>query len=206
MGGGKSSSWGGGGGGGGNPLDTKDLISAREGKQTTVDQMLTVLRDVQNQYGVNMDTEIGIFPSGSNVMGYFDPETGNIGMNNSYFDSTRLDGVYDRTVQSGYHPSRGDKSGMEAVASHEAGHKINYVASDRAGMSADKLAEKVINDSAKKLGYKNTANMANKISKYATENYKEAIAEAFADVYCNSGKAKKESRTIVDELNKYIRP
>ena len=39
MGGGRSSSWGGGGGGGGSPLDTKDLISAREGKQTEVDQI-----------------------------------------------------------------------------------------------------------------------------------------------------------------------
>ena len=67
MGGGRSSSWGGGGGGGGSPLDTKDLISAREGKQTEVDQILTVLRDAEKQYGINMDTEIGIFPPGSNI-------------------------------------------------------------------------------------------------------------------------------------------
>ena len=204
MGGGKSSSWGGGGGGSAPPLSTADLISQREGKTTEVDQVLSVLRDVNNQYGVQIDTEVGIFPAGSSVMGYHDPNTGNLGMSKSYFDSAKLDGVMDEQAKIGYHPSRGDKSGIEAVMSHEAGHKLNYVASDKAGMSADALANKVVSSASKSLGYKNSANMASKISGYATESMKECIAEAFADVYCNGNNARKESKAVVSELNKYF--
>ena len=204
MGGGKSASWGGGGGGVAPPLKTEDLISSREGKTKEVDQALSVLRDVQNQYGVNMDTELGIFPSGSRVLGYHDPSTGNIGMNKSYFNTARTNKAYDECVNEKYHPPRGDKTGIEAIMAHEAGHKLNYVAGASTGKGAERLAEKIINDSAKKLGYKNTADMAKKISGYATENYKEAIAEAFADVYCNGKNAKKESRTVVNELNSWM--
>ena len=45
--------------------------------------------------------------------------------------------------------------------------------------------------------------MAAKISGYAKTNYAECVAEAFADVYCNGKNAKKESRAVVSELNKY---
>jgi hypothetical protein len=47
--------------------------------------------------------------------------------------------------------------------------------------------------------------MASKISGYAKENARECIAEAFADVYCNGGRAKKESQSIVDVMNKYLK-
>ena len=206
MGGGKSSSWGGGGGGGSNPIATQDLISNRERLTTEVDQVLTVLKDVEKQYGINMDTEIGIFRSGDSTLGYFDPNNGNIGMNKAYFNSDSMDAVMDEQARIGYHPSRGNKSGIEAVMAHEAGHKLNYALEGRAGEkgNASIIAKSIVEDSAKQLGYKNSANMARKISKYATENYKEAIAEAFSDVYCNGKNAKKESRTIVDNLNKRL--
>ena len=47
--------------------------------------------------------------------------------------------------------------------------------------------------------------MAKKISGYATRSTKEAIAEAYADVYCNGAKAAKESAAIVNVLNKYLK-
>lgn len=207
MGGGNSSSsWGGGGGGNAAPIDTTSLISAREGKQAEVDQTLSVLRDIEKEYGVTMnDVEIGIFPKGSKVMGYYDPSSGALGMNASYFDAKKIDSAYDKSVQSKYHPPRGNKTGMEAVASHEAGHRLTYVAAEKSGKSPNAFSAKVIEDSATKLRYKNSANMAKKISGYATENYKEAIAEAFADVYCNGKNAKKESHTVVNTLKSYLK-
>ena len=204
MGGGKSSSWGGGGGGSAPPIQTADLISLRESRREEVDQMLTVLRDVNNQFGVQIDTEVGLFPSGSTTMGYYDPNTGNVGINNSYFNTQKMTTAYDRCVDQGFHPPRGNKSAIEAVASHESGHAINYLCAQKAGMTPEALANKVVGDSARKLGYRNSANMARKISGYAIENKKEAIAEAFADVYCNGNKAKKESRAIYDEMNSYL--
>lgn len=47
--------------------------------------------------------------------------------------------------------------------------------------------------------------MARKISRYATVSNAEAIAEAYSDVKCNGGKAKAESKAIIETLNKYLK-
>lgn len=198
---GAGAGWGGGGGGVNPPISSTSLISAREGKEAEVDQVLSVLRDVMDSHGVSMnDVELGKFPPGATVMGYYDPSTGALGINASYFDGTKIESAYDNCVKSGFHPGRGGKTGMEAVAAHEAGHRLTYVAAQKAGLDADAFSENIVDNAAKSLRYKNSANMAKKISGYALESRHEAIAEAFADVYCNGNGAKRESHAIVKEL------
>ena len=204
MGGGRSSSGGGGGGNTRPPLEAFSLISQREGKQQEVDDTLNVLRDVYDQYGVQIDTVVGVFPPRSRVMGFYDPNTGEVGMNKSYFDSKKLDDTYDKCVQANYHPPRGNKTGMEAVVSHEAGHKLNYIAGERSGKTAEQVALDVVKKASKKTGHNSISSLKSKISGYAKENNKECVAEAFADVFCNGKKARKESIAVVNELNSYF--
>ena len=67
-------------------------------------------------------------------------------------------------------------------------------------------AEAILKEAQKQVGNRGKlANMASKISGYAKESARECIAEAFADVYCNRGRAKKESQSIVDVMNKYLK-
>ncbi|MBQ0165374.1 MAG: hypothetical protein KBS75_09300 [Bacteroidales bacterium] len=203
---GAGASWGGGGGGSGAPIETTSLISQRERKEAEVDSVLSTLRDVSDQYGVTMnDVEVGVFPPGSSVMGYYDPSTGALGVNGAFFDTQKVNDAYDNCIAQQYHPARGSKSGMEALASHEAGHRLTYVAGEKNSMSGEAIADRVVEEAAKELGYKNSARMAKQISGYALTNKKEAIAEAFADVYCNGNNARKESRAIVKKLNSYLR-
>ena len=203
MGGGGSSSGGWTGGGGSvTVLNSSDLISQREGKQSEVDQTLQVLRDVQKQYGVNVDTEVGTLKQ-ANVMAYYGG--GSVGVNKTYFDAKKMDSAYDACVQQGWHPSRGNKTGMEATVAHEMGHALTDAAAQSTGVSLDKTASQIIKDAKKQAGYRRGAEMAGKISGYAKTNPAEAVAEAYADVYCNGSKAKKESKAIVDTLNKYVR-
>ena len=104
-------------------VSTTSLISMREdGKQTEVDQVLTVLRSVMDDFGVDLnDVQIAILKgAGMSAMAYYDSNN-NLAINEAYFDSTKMDSAYDACVTSGFHPGRGDKSAMEAVAAHEAG-------------------------------------------------------------------------------------
>ena len=217
MGGGYSSSrggWDGGGGGGGKALSTADLISQREGKRSEVDQVLSVSRDIQNQYGLNLDTYVAkMNKAGANTLAYYqfdarNPNQGIVAVNNSFFDSKKLDSVYDDSVKQGYHPSRGNKSGMEATVAHEMGHALTGELASRQGggyNSFERVSGQVLQDAKKSLGYKGQAsNLGRKISGYGAKNPSEAIAEAFSDVYCNGSKAHRESIAIVDALNKRL--
>ena len=217
MGGGYSTSrggWDGGGGGGGKPLETYDLISQREGKRSEVDQVLTVSRDIQNQYGVNLDTYVAkMNKAGANTMAYYqsdarNPDQGIVAVNRTFFDSNKMDAVYDDCVKKGFHPSRGNKSGMEAVVAHEMGHALTgQLASKQGGGygSLDRTANQIMQDAKKSLNFKGQASfIGRKISGYGGQNPAEAVAEAFSDVFCNGSKAKKESKAVVDALNKRL--
>lgn len=206
---GASSSGGGGGTGGidgANIVSTTSLISQREGKRQEVDETLKVLKDIQDQYGVNVeDVQIATLKGkGARAMAYYDSE-GNLAVNKSYFNSEKMNTAYDRTVDSGFHPSRGNKSAMEAVVAHEMGHRLTDIAGGGNWSNLDGTANKIVQTASKKAGYKDTKSFVSKISGYAKQNHAEAVAEAFADVYCNGRKASKESRAIVTELNKYFR-
>lgn len=210
---GSSSSGGGFGRGGGikpsDILNTTSLISERERLQSEVDQVLTVGRDVYNQYNVAPDYEIATIKDGKNgnTLAYMDAG-GNLAINKKFMNSEAMNKVYDKDVEAGFHPSRGNKTGLEAVASHEMGHFLTSKVATKLGMSSadfDKASGKILEQAKKKAGYKKAYDMASKISGYAKQSKAEAVAEAFADVYCNGGKAKKESHAIVDVLNSYLK-
>lgn len=204
--GGGSDLGGGGGGGGVNILNTSDLTSQREGKQQEVDDTLEVLRNVNEDYGYIINgTVVAKLSKGSRAMAYYDPSSGEIGVNEKYFDSTKLNKSYDDCVQSNYHPARGNKSAMEATISHEAGHALAHEAARKQGLSAAEMEKKIVSEAFKANNKKAAVSKAKIISGYAATNNAECIAEAFSDVYCNGKKAKSESKTVVKVLNKYLR-
>ena len=197
------------GGGGVNPANIhneRDLVSERERKQAEVDGVLTVARDIADEYGVDvgqfMLADVG--GKDSSTMAYSDGE--NIGFNSKYFDGAKMDAAYDACVESGFHPSRGKKSGIEAVARHEYGHVLTQKAAEKLGVYDMDAAAKIIVDRAtKNTNHKGSISFAKKISGYAGKNNAECVAEAIADVYCNGRKASAESRAIVKEIKSILK-
>lgn len=209
--GGRGASSGGFAGGGisGNDIvSTTSLISARERYESEVDMTLSVLRDVQKQYGVDVsDVQLATLKGrGNRALAYYD-NGGNLAVNKNFFNSEKMDKVMDKSIAQGFHPPRGNKSGIEAVAAHEMGHRLTEEAGVRAGLGAwqlDKVASRIVRDARKESGAKTVSALRKKISGYATQDNAEAVAEAFADVYCNGKKASKASRAVVNALNKYF--
>lgn len=202
---------GGGGGGGGNPPEVQSvtsLISAREGRQKEVDETLTVLRDVERDYDVILeDVQIATMKPRHKLgtMAYYD-YGGNLAINEHYFDSDIMDAAYDGCVKSGFHPGRGKKSGIEAVSAHEMGHRLTDIAGQKAGYGRwafGKVDNDIVREAAKSLGMTH-GDLRSSISGYATRNNAETIAEAYADVYCNGGRASKASKAVVNELKRYF--
>ena len=187
----------------------RDLVSERERKRAEVDDVLTVARGISDEYGVNvgqfMLADIGGKDSG--VLAYSDGE--NVGFNASFFNGENMNGAYDASVTSGFHPSRGSKSGMEAVAAHEYGHVLTEKAGARLGIKGfstmDSAAKTIVDRAMKTTNQKSSMKMASNISGYAKSSYAECVAEAVADVYCNGSKARVESRAIVNEINKILK-
>lgn len=193
------------GGGSGTPVSTSSLISEREGKQKLVDDTLTVFRDVENKYGfIANDIQIAeMDKKGASTIAYYDM-AGNIAVNKTFFNE-RIDKAYKECVESGFHPSNGNKSAIQAVASHELGHAINDMIAKKTGNNdIDSTATKIVNEARKNTNHRGVVQMASKISKYATASNAEAIAEAFADVYCNGNKAKAESKAIMQVVDSYF--
>ena len=185
---------------------TTSLISERERKRAEVDLTLTVLRDVEKNYGVILeDVQLAKMKKGSTAIAYY-AYGGNLAVNESYFDNETMNRAYDACVSSGFHPSRGKKSGMEAVVAHEMGHRLTDIAGQKKGYGEwafGRIDNEIVATAAKTLGMKH-GDLRAKISGYAQQNNAECIAEAYADVYCNGGRAKKASREVVKELNKYF--
>lgn len=203
----------GGGGGGGNVdvQNTASLISERERKAREVDQVLAVAREVENRYGIDAnvsDFQIATLggADAAHCMAYYDAG-GNLAVNKNFFNANGMTTAYDKSVAAGFHPSRGNKTGMEAVVAHEMGHRLTDVAGQKAGngfWSVDKTAGDIVKRAATSLGYKKSGDLAKVISGYAGHNAAEAVAEAFSDVFCNGRNAKRESQAVVNELNKYF--
>lgn len=188
----------------GDILSTTSLISEREHYQQEVDDTLTVLRDIYNEYGVTIDTEVAELKPGTGTMGYYDGK--NIAISREYFNSDEMNRAYAEGVKSGWHPSNGNKSGMEAVVAHEYGHALTDKVGQAMGVSGiDNVASRIVKEARKETKSKGVVQMASKISRYATTSNAEAIAEAFSDFYCNGSKAKKESLAIINVMNKYLK-
>lgn len=113
--------------------------------------------------------------------------------------------VYDKATEAGYHPSRGDKSGTQAVAYHEMGHALTDNLVGKMGVrDLDKAAERVVKRAyTQTKGKGGTKAWAGNISGYAQESYSECVAEAVADYYCNGRNAKTESKAIMSSIRYY---
>ena len=119
-------------------------------------------------------------------------------MNEKYVKNANLTEAMKNS--NGFHPAIGNRTGAEAVAAHEIGHRLGEIASQKAGISE----KEIVSRAAKKVGIR-TNNMAGHISGYARSNYAETIAEASADVYCNGSKASKASIAIMSEVKSILR-
>lgn len=200
-------------GGGLNPKNignTTSLVSARESKPKEVDEVLGVSRDLYDKYGA----EIGDFvlaelkgKDKNSTLAYFSRNADQIGFNTNFFDAKLANDVYDKDVAAGHHPSRGNKTGLEAIAAHEFGHSITVAVAKKAGLAdpnCDNGASFILRRAVMSSKYGKIGN-AKKISGYADYSNAETIAEAFADVYCNGKKANGYSRAIVDVIDTYLK-
>lgn len=152
----------------------------------------------EREYGSavkNINLSVGTFNQ-RGVLGAYGNDT--LIMNERYVKNANLTDAMKNT--DGFHPSIGNKTGAEAVAAHEIGHRLGEVASKKAGISQREIVARA----AKNVNIK-TENMAGHISKYARSNYGETIAEASADVYCNGSKASKASKAIMAEVKSILK-
>ena len=171
--------------------------------------MLAVVRDFRDRFGANaVPEELQVTKNGiGRTMAYYEAG-GNLAINRDYFNAQKMDAAYDGTVQSGFHPPRGNKSGIEAVVAHEMGHRMADVATQRlasaSSFSNETIERRIVDNAAKAIKANGARGLAKQISRYATKNYSECIAEAVADVYCNGSKASKASTAVYNELNKAL--
>lgn len=204
-------SLGNGGGGGVNIVDSTDVWSFRHNAKNEpfVDEINTGIREIQNDFSDVMNTVYTVEATqfgGSDAyqtLGAYG--SGGLMMNTNYTNIDKMNKVYDNAVSSGFHPSRGNKTGTQAVAIHEMGHALtDHIAKKMGVPGLHEASNKIVKDAYKASGAKggNKA-WARTISGYATQNYAECVAEAVADWYCNGSKAKSASKAIMAELKKY---
>ena len=192
--------------GGVNPKDIKgttNLLIDTGLDEVTRSEVTRTLKDFQDKYDLDYNnTRIADMKSGTGVLAYYDGE--GIAINNEYLNSDTMNAVYKKSVESGFHPSNGSKTGMEAVVSHELGHAVNGIIADRMGMSLHASADRIVNEAMKNTKHKNVNTFQSKISGYAKHSYAETVAEAMADVYCNGKKARSESKAIQKIVDGYM--
>ena len=196
-----------------NIVSTADMISARNpSNQAAVDQVLTVGRDMVDEYG-----DLGVLGGAYEIaelkgmdavttLAYFDGN--NIAVNQNFMDTQKMNNAMKEAAKSGHHPPLGNKTGLEAVAAHEYGHALANAVGQKLGLKGntiDAASTKIVHEAMKEAGHKNSKSLAQAISGYAATNYAETVAEAVGDVYCNGSKAKKESIAVVKVINKYLK-
>lgn len=213
MGGG--SSMGGLDGGGGayvNVVNATDVWSYRHGagNAPVSDAINSGMRTLDNDFPgfagyVNNVDVVEIKGHGKNtVMGFWSASDGQLALNKNYADMGKANSVVDSAAASGFHPSRGNRSGVEAVAIHEAGHALTDAIAQKTGAAGlHAVSENVVKSAYKNSGAKGGVKaFASSISGYAKTNYAECVAEAVTDWYCNGNKASSASKAIMSELKK----
>ena len=189
-------------------LSTSNLLIDTKLDDVTRKEVTKTLKDFQDEYGLTYNnTRIAQITPGSGVLAYYDGA--GIAINSTFLNSEKMNEAYQKCVKSGFHPSSGSKSGMEAVVSHELGHALTDMVGSKMGITGinrtNESATAIVNEARKQTKHRGVVQMASKISGYATHSNAEAVAEAISDVYCNGKKAKAESRAIVDVINKYLK-
>lgn len=208
---GSGESLGGGSGENVNILNTTDVWSYRHRRdnEAFVDAINTGVSKIQNDFPDVMDTvervdaaQLGGLDSAT-TLGFYGG--GELGINQNYTDIGKMNITYDAAVQSGYHPSRGNLSGTEAVTLHEMGHALtDHVGKKIGSKDLDSAAKTIVDNAYKNSGGRGgTKRWAGGISGYAQKNNAECIAEAVADWYCNGNRAARQSKAIMSELRKY---
>lgn len=200
-------------GGGGNGLSAGDIVSTTsfmsERGKYDADSVLQAFKDVSDEYGyIVEDIQVAkLSGKGQSVLAYYDGA--NIAFNETYLKSGVMESAYDACVSSGFHPGKGNKTALQAVAAHELGHGLTDAVADKMGITGarkiDTAATRIVSEARKQTGHRGVVQMSSKISKYATYSNAEAVAEACADVYCNGKKARKESQAIVNVVNSYLK-
>lgn len=186
--------------------NTKDMLSQRGTKQAEVDEVMAVAQRMNNLFGEgDQITQYQTADVSGTTMAFYDT-AGNIAINNRYMNNAGIDKAMDSATKSGFHPDRGNKSGMQAVASHEYGHALtDRVAKQLGAKDIESASKTIVNRAREKTGQKTNMAFAKNISGYATYNFAECVAEATSDWYCNGSKAKKESRAIVSVMNSILK-
>lgn len=202
----------GGGVGGINVVNSTDVWTYRHGKGNAAisDAINSGMRALDNDFpgftsGVNSVDVAEIKGYGKNsVIGFWSAQDRQLALNQNYADIAKTNTVMDRAAQSGFHPSRGNRSGVEAVAIHEAGHALTDTIAQRTGQPGlHAVSENVVKNAYKNSGAKGgVRKFAGTISGYAQHNYAECVAEAVADWYCNGNKASSASKAIMTELKR----
>ena len=181
-------------------LSTTSLISERETKGALVDETMAVFKDVFDEYGDTVnDIQLATLKPGANALAYYD-SNGNVAINQAFFNKN-MESAYKQSVESGFHPSNGNKTALQAVTAHELGHRLTDAISTKMGYNGFKGLDKAASRVIKESGVKSVG----KISGYAKHSHAEALAEAFSDVYCNGTKASRVSKSIVKTMNKYLK-
>lgn len=202
------------GGGSGKPIDIQsrmDVWSYRhnQNNEPFVDAINDSIRTIENDFPGVMNSvyEVNAAKFGgednTHTLGAYGG--GELMVNQNYTDIGKMNAVYDKAVAAGYHPSRGNKSGTEAVTLHEAGHALtDSLITATGSKDIDGAAKKIVDGAYKSSkGKGGTTKWAGGISKYAQESNAECIAEAVADWYCNGNKASSQSKAIMNEIKKY---
>ena len=187
----------------GDIVSERDMIVERGAMEKEVDEVLTVSRDMLQEYPQASLQQLLLaeLTPGNTALAYYDGR--NIAINEAYFNPT-METAYQECVQMGFHPSSGNKTGLQAVAAHEFGHAINDAVARKLGLTLDKAADQIVAEARRATSHRGVVQMAAKISTYATASNAEAIAEAVSDVYCNGARAAAESRAIVAVLKRYL--
>lgn len=215
--GGSGSSLGGGGslgGGSGSNINVESETDIwnneiREGNKAAFDEIIKGVNKINNDFPGLMTESLNVINQSrlggkdkNSTLGFYSPGNKSLGMNENFMDVNKMNKVYD--ASGSFHPSRGNKSAVEAVTLHELGHAVNDHLASKKGQTLDKAASEIVKRAYKKSGAKGgNKGFAKTISGYAASNYAECVAEAVADYYCNGKKAKKASKLIVDEMKNY---
>lgn len=192
----------------GDILSTSNLLIDTALDEKTRGEVSKTLKDFQDEYGLEYsNTRIAKLKSGSNALAYYDGS--GIAINNSYLNSERMNKAMKQCAESGFHPSMGNKTGMEAVVAHELGHALTDMVGVKMGnkqwLDFEKTSAAIVTEARKQTKHRGVVQMASKISGYATHSNAEAIAEAIADCYCNGKKAKSESKAIKSVVDSYLK-
>lgn len=199
------------------PLKVIDVWSYRHRKNNEpfVDDINTAARTLEESFpGMMEDVEtvnaVKLNKRNNGILGYYTLD-GTVNMNLAYTDPEEMNVTMDACAKSGYHPSRGNKSGTEAVALHELGHALTTTVAKRMGIdgvfaldeAADRIVANARKSAGKIAGRGGVQQFRSQISGYASESNAEAVAEAVTDYYCNGRNASTASKAIMAELFKY---